>query len=57
MIRLVTENDVAQAVSLIAMAYPGMKLSTVETQNAFIERLRVGLEADNNLKNYGLFDE
>ncbi|MCG3088953.1 GNAT family N-acetyltransferase [Sporosarcina cyprini] len=57
MIRLLTENDVAQAVSVIAMAYPGMQLSTVEAQNAFMERLRVELEADNNLKYYGLFDE
>ncbi|QTD41814.1 enhanced intracellular survival protein Eis [Sporosarcina sp. Te-1] len=57
MIRLLSKNDLAHAASLIAMAYPGMQLSTVETQNAFVERLRVEIETENNLKYYGLFSE
>lgn len=57
MIRLLTKNDLEQAASLVAMAYPGMQISGEEAQNAFIERLGFEIESENNLSFYGLFTE
>ncbi|MDW0117526.1 GNAT family N-acetyltransferase [Sporosarcina thermotolerans] len=57
MIRLLTKSDLEQAASLVAMAYPGMQLSGEEAQKAFIERLTIEIESQNNLKFYGLFNE
>ncbi|MCG7345288.1 GNAT family N-acetyltransferase [Sporosarcina sp. ACRSL] len=57
MIRLLTKNDLKQAASLVAMAYPGMQISTEEAQNAFNERLSFEIESENNLTLYGLFTE
>ncbi|WP_339254482.1 GNAT family N-acetyltransferase [Sporosarcina sp. FSL W8-0480] len=57
MIRLLTQSDLEQAASLIAMAYPGMQISGEEAQKGFIERLTIEIESENNLKYYGLFNE
>ncbi|WP_313894632.1 GNAT family N-acetyltransferase [Psychrobacillus sp.] len=57
MIRLLIKSDLAQAASLVAMAYPGMQIAEAEAQDGFIERLIFEIESENNFRFYGLFTE
>ncbi|MEZ7171731.1 enhanced intracellular survival protein Eis [Sporosarcina sp. OR05] len=57
MIRLLTKSNTKQAATLLAMAYPGMQIAGEEAQQAFIERLNLEIETENNLSFYGLFTE
>jgi len=57
MIRLLAQEDMNQAAAIVATAYPGMNISQEAQQNAFVERLKMEQDADNDLSYYGLFDE
>jgi len=57
MIRLLTQNDMEQAASIVATAYPGMNISQALPQADFVERLKLEQSAVNDLRYYGLFQE
>lgn len=57
MIRLLKQEDMDQAASIVSMAYPGMNISQDTQQAAFVERMTLEQATDNDLRYYGLFKE
>lgn len=57
MVRLLKQEDMVQAASIVSMAYPGMNISQDMQQAAFVERMTLEQATDNDLGYYGLFKE
>lgn len=57
MIRLLEKRDLVQAADVVAFAYPGMNIQSLEKKAEFIERLTKELDEENGIQYFGYFNK